>query len=1544
MTIYDSNNKIIYSGEIENGYRVKQIMGENRLYLEFSLPDYIEFPSGCWCEYKKEKYFLLDPQEPTLNNRDNYKYKLVMDTYIAYLKSQVFEFITLDKNPDGSSIPNTDPDVEFALTGTPARFIELLVDNMNSKDTEKGWAVGDYIDSDEITLDFNHTYCFEVLSMLAEAFNTEWEVEGKIIHLRKVEKDKDNPVPLSYGRDNGLEEGIQRVNYKTNIGRVVVKTSDRNIDRSAYGSRTLKMPKNKTLLYEGIEYITDNTGSKIQRKNPVLKGSIIPETTLDLTKIYPRRVGTVSQVIKIDDSKGLYDYIDNGNDIDYTGMIIPGETMTVIFQSGQLSGKEFEVTYKHEEKRFYLVPENDNGLTYPQGSLIPDIGDKYAIFHISLPESYIITASDEVLNEAVKYLYENELPAYTYKMTLDRLFAKRKWGELGGSFNIGNFIRFSDPKLQPVPADIRIISVKEYINRPLQPVLEISNSITGASFSTRMNEIQTQQQTINRVKQETIQYTKRGWRDTQEIIEAVKGMVDDFENSRLSAEVFEGMVLRLGSEGLQFQFLANDWLTAINPAISYNPGTGKLKCPASKIQHMTMGINSVQPGRNISEYMFWTIPEFTTDVLTDKNQPYFLYLKCSKTFTPSGGRNTGTASFFISKDKIMLNDQAGYYTLWVGYLNSESLDGDRSYRSLYGFTEVLPGQITVDKLLSTSGNLVIDLLNGVITAKQGATIQGNIKFLSNGSYQDVGDKFEKTEEKINNIRIGGCNLLRNSELITVNNIAGAGANMTITAEMVQGETYTFSYESTTLSVANDYPQFYIWENGDWLKLQNLGNITSKSRTFIFSRATGKYTFTIYHHSYPQAGTISRLQLEKGNKATDWSPAPEDIQAGIDEAKTVASEARTAAGTASQNIAHLNTYVDGAFKDGVIDNAEAKAIEKYLNTLDETMAQVEATYNKVYANTYLEGTPKTNLLNAKINLFGGRDNLKSSINKAIADSKTTPAEKADVDGKFASFNSLLKAFQNAVEDANKAIQTKLDSISAGYASTARAAADQAQSTANITKTTAETATGRLNNWASDSLISPQEKTALKQQQADIQSEYQDIASQASKYSLTTTTEWSSYYSAYTSAIAALIKYTATTPENIPVTTDYVNIASYYPKRQSILDKIATAAKLYTETLVNNIRIGGRNLLRNSELITVNNIAGAGANMTITAEMVQGETYTLSYESTTLSVAHEYPQFYIWNNSWTAPRKILGTIQAKARTFIWDIATGKYIFTVYHHSYPQAGTITRLQLEKGNKATDWSPAPEDIQAGIDQAQQQAASAAAAATALEYLKTALANRTEIDGGLLLTSLLKLGTFSGQTFTEKAGINGTAVANNDVIAWFGGTLQQAIQNLASIVFRTDGSGQLAKGNISWDASGNPKVLGEFVGKIVSNQNGNRIIIDPEERVIKLMTGSGVETGRWSFYDVIQSSTLELTHKNTNTENKISLSPSMFFMSALTGGYLKMTQNLMSIFNGSKVFEVSVDSLRSTLGVKLIGLPTSSAGLSSGSIWRDGTTLRIVP
>lgn len=116
-------------------------------------------------------------------------------------------------------------------------------------------------------------------------------------------------------------------------------------------------------------------------------------------------------------------------------------------------------------------------------------------------------------------------------------------------------------------------------------------------------------------------------------------------------------------------------------------------------------------------------------------------------------------------------------------------------------------------------------------------------------------------------------------------------------------------------------------------------------------------------------------------------------------------------------------------------------------------------------------------------------------------------------------------------------------------------DKAQQTADEAAKEAAAAKKRLDEWASDDVISPTEKTAMRQQEADIRAEHDTIVAQANLYGVST----NSYNQQYDLAIAAFAKYTTSTPENIPVEEDYDDIRYYYTERNAILKRIDAAQK-------------------------------------------------------------------------------------------------------------------------------------------------------------------------------------------------------------------------------------------------------------------------------------------------------------------------------------------------------------------------------------------------
>lgn len=722
------NNTTLDVQESDSSYRYRSLMSKPQLVLKFSLSEFVEIPVGAWCEYQGVKYKLGSPENIKKNGTRNIEYTLTLGT--------------LEDNMSLYKMRNpVDKRLKWSMCAKPHELVEAIVWNLNQRDGAGVWKVGECLDAAEQTVEFNHTYVDAALQDVANKFETEWEINDYTISLHKVEYFKDDPLPLAYGKGNGFEPGVGRTTQSDElpIKRLYVQGGDRNIDRSKYGSAELLLPKSQTLVYEGRIYQSDAEGYSIERIDKV--SDAVKEDSLDCSEIYPSRVGTVSAVECIDAGKNFYDIIDNSipAELNFNDYVIEGETATIIFQKGMLAGddKQFEFKYNHSERRFELVPQEIDGVTMPNETFSPAVGNTYAIFGIMLPDSYICNNTDktgaswDMFREAARKLYENEDPKFTFTGTLQGLWAKKNWLRVGGRLKVGGYVLFTDEQFAPDGIPIRITGIKEFLTSPYAPVLEISNSVSGKSVSSQLREIgQNEVATDNSIRN-AVSYTKRRFRDVRETMAMLEdSMLDNFTNS-INPLTVQTMMMLVGDESLQFRFVASKTdLTAVGDGITYDNTAKQLHIPHGFIQHMTLGIGTISSSHADSEYKVWEMNEYLSPYLDNGAKKYYLYAKVSRTDTTVKG------DFLLSDRAIKMTDVAGYYHLLVGILNSE-YDGERSYVSLYGFSEILPGRITTDKIVSSDGKTYFDLLLG--------EIGGNIKFIaSDGSLKDVAD-LERTD-------------------------------------------------------------------------------------------------------------------------------------------------------------------------------------------------------------------------------------------------------------------------------------------------------------------------------------------------------------------------------------------------------------------------------------------------------------------------------------------------------------------------------------------------------------------------------------------------------------------------------------------------------------------------------------------------------------------------------------------------------------------------------------------------------------------------------
>lgn len=156
--------------------------------------------------------------------------------------------------------------------------------------------------------------------------------------------------------------------------------------------------------------------------------------------------------------------------------------------------------------------------------------------------------------------------------------------------------------------------------------------------------------------------------------------------------------------------------------------------------------------------------------------------------------------------------------------------------------------------------------------------------------------------------------------------------------------------------------------------------------------------------------------------------------------------------------------------------------------------------------------------------------------------------------------------------------------------------------DIAKTDAKAAQDRLNTWADDGVISPTEKTALKQEMEALKAERDSILANATRYGIDTV----AYRNAFNDYYHVLETHSASEPENIPVSASFKTIQqAYYDQQRTIINAINSASysyvgekvKIETDTImealpgqitlavkgeVSKVKVGDVNLLKSSNI--------------------------------------------------------------------------------------------------------------------------------------------------------------------------------------------------------------------------------------------------------------------------------------------------------------------------------------------------------------------------
>lgn len=384
-----------------------------------------------------------------------------------------------------------DKRASFDYTASATEHLQLAIDSLNGKFAADriSWSRGAVNCKDTTKhLKYDGITVWEALQQIREAYETDIFIDGSTISLGRM-GDKSNALPLAYGKGKGLLSGLERLKHNddTTPMCLYVTGTKRNMPTGRLTlerSQLLKVTDTGTIQrnptdLDGQIYTTDSTGQCIADYSADnVFTALYTEATYTNEEIYPSHVSTIKVVTKVKD------HFEVNSDFDYSKLRIDGEQMQVVFQTGNLAGRDFDANYYPSTGRIAIVPKEEDDTTLPDDTLCPKVGDQYIVTGIKLPDQYIQEAKRKLTDEALRHLVKLQRQRYSYKAEIDPVYLHTNHDKIAPQLTVGKYVHLTDPHIAVGDPYIRIVGKRTYLDRPYQPEIELSNEVEPPSLLT----------------------------------------------------------------------------------------------------------------------------------------------------------------------------------------------------------------------------------------------------------------------------------------------------------------------------------------------------------------------------------------------------------------------------------------------------------------------------------------------------------------------------------------------------------------------------------------------------------------------------------------------------------------------------------------------------------------------------------------------------------------------------------------------------------------------------------------------------------------------------------------------------------------------------------------------------------------------------------------------------------------------------------------------------------------------------------------------------
>ena len=507
----------------------EELMTSDYVQLSWSDNKITCLPAGSYIIYNNERYSLLEPYNPLRENEAEYKYTPQFHSRIMIWDKIPVPLYTYES--DGLTIKSREMDWDF--TGSPADAM-YMVKQAIKNETGEDWTIqlSESLPA-TITISSQSNSIFSLLTSIANECKTEWWADKSTNVLYLSQCKKGTELTLKVGDNVGVPTVTQsKDGYYT---RFYVFGSTRNITQDYQGGQATNHIVNKRLTLDPIKYPGGYKDTKGHFDNGVFvsdlqKGEVFIKT-LYFNDVYPKSKLTISDVR----ARLKYRLDTNGNKVRIGGTdeepvyeqyaiwyfqisglnfdpstIIEEKELAVSFESGQLAGRDFKLTY-HEKASvvndsadftpfnvkagdFEINIDESTGNIIPgMAYIIPQNGDDVILYNIEMPDEYVASAQEELELELDKKMESYTCDNNSYEFDSYPV----SFYDDGTDLNIGQSVAYvnGDKILHT-----RVIMVEKRLDFSFQQRIRIGNEIIKGNTQQLKEEVANVNQNIDVIK------------------------------------------------------------------------------------------------------------------------------------------------------------------------------------------------------------------------------------------------------------------------------------------------------------------------------------------------------------------------------------------------------------------------------------------------------------------------------------------------------------------------------------------------------------------------------------------------------------------------------------------------------------------------------------------------------------------------------------------------------------------------------------------------------------------------------------------------------------------------------------------------------------------------------------------------------------------------------------------------------------------------------------------------------------------------------------